>query len=319
MLNELMGDEAVQATNDDAAVGKRCAVQLGYFSDPYLQHFCRLVERKPPEMNRGNYIRTQSVTQLVTKFIKMTNGHCQIVNFGAGFDTLYWRLCEAGFSVKHYTEIDFATVTAKKTYLIKKSKLLWKQIEVKVCGDEDVRCTGSEIFSPTYNLLSADLRNIGELAEKLKEAKLDPNIPTLFISECVLVYLETFHSETLIQWIAEHFPTAVFICYEQVNMTDRFGNVMIENLKQRGCHLAGVSACDNLSSQEQRFLSTGWSTAHSVSMMQIYSSLPPQEIQRVERLEFLDEKELMEQLFNHYSMTVATKDSHQLGLARLEV
>lgn len=35
----------------------------------------------------------------------------------------------------------------------------------------------------------------------------------------------------------------------QVNMSDRFGQVMIENLQRRQCTLAGVEACQTLDSQ----------------------------------------------------------------------
>ena len=38
----------------------------------------------------------------------------------------------------------------------------------------------------------------------------------------------------------------------QVNMLDRFGEVMVENLKVRGCALAGVAHCVNLDSQKNR-------------------------------------------------------------------
>ena len=34
----------------------RFAVQLGYWSDSYIQHFSKLGERKTPEINRGDFI-----------------------------------------------------------------------------------------------------------------------------------------------------------------------------------------------------------------------------------------------------------------------
>ena len=37
-------------------------------------------------------------------------------------------------------------------------------------------------------------------------------------------------------------------------MDDRFGDIMIENLKSRDCFLAGVDACKSLSTQKQRYL-----------------------------------------------------------------
>lgn len=38
----------------------------------------------------------------------------------------------------------------------------------------------------------------------------------------------------------------------QVNMGDKFGDVMLRNLRARGCPLAGVDACQNLNTQRQR-------------------------------------------------------------------
>lgn len=35
----------------------------------------------------------------------------------------------------------------------------------------------------------------------------------------------------------------------QVNMGDRFGQIMIENLRRRQCDLAGVETCKSLESQ----------------------------------------------------------------------
>ena len=35
----------------------------------------------------------------------------------------------------------------------------------------------------------------------------------------------------------------VLLNHEQLNMNDRFGQVMMENLSQRGCGLPGVSSC----------------------------------------------------------------------------
>lgn len=65
------GDEAVQATNDDASICKRSAIQLGYWNDPFLQYFMRgPVIRKPPEINRGYYARTYGVYRLILKTLE---------------------------------------------------------------------------------------------------------------------------------------------------------------------------------------------------------------------------------------------------------
>jgi [phosphatase 2A protein]-leucine-carboxy methyltransferase len=54
-----------------------------------------------------------------------------------------------------------------------------------------------------------------------------------------------------------------------------------------------------------RFVQCGWGGARSWDMCQIYDSLPVQERQRIEKIEMLDEGELLVQLFQHYCITVA--------------
>ena len=65
-------DEAVRATNDDAASCKRSAVQIGYWSDPYIQFVTKASERKPPEISRGYYARVKGVQGLVRQFLEVS-------------------------------------------------------------------------------------------------------------------------------------------------------------------------------------------------------------------------------------------------------
>lgn len=43
-----------------------------------------------------------------------------------------------------------------------------------------------------------------------------PRLPTLLLSECVLVYMTPSQSSNVVRWAAETFHTAMFINYEQV-------------------------------------------------------------------------------------------------------
>ena len=46
-----------------------------------------------------------------------------------------------------------------------------------------------------------------------------------------MVYLHPQETENVIKWAGENFKNAVFLNYEQVNMNDTFGSIMINNLK----------------------------------------------------------------------------------------
>lgn len=297
------GDESgVIATNDDASESKRSCVKLGYYHDDYLQSFVKLSEKKAPEINRGYYARVKGIEICIEKFLKKTGDKCQIINLGCGFDTLYWRLRDAGHMVQNFIELDFPTVTAKKCYQIKRNKVLLEKINIE---DGEIKFSPTDLHAPNYHIVGVDLRSVDEVANKLKQSDVDFQLPTIFLSECVLVYIETANCNNLLKWISSNFTSAAFVNYEQVNMNDRFGEVMLNNLRARGCNLAGVESCLSLDTQILRFVQNGFTGARSWDMCQIYDSLPTSERHRIEKIEMLDEGELLVQLFQHYCITVA--------------
>ena len=83
-------------------------------------------------------------------------------------------------------------------------------------SDTEIMMSKCEIHSGSYHLVASNLRNLANLEAKLSACGLDHGLPTLFISECVLVYIETEYTDKLIKWIADSFPTAFFVNYEQV-------------------------------------------------------------------------------------------------------
>lgn len=83
-------------------------------------------------------------------------------------------------------------------------------------SDYDVKLNRNNLHAHTYKLTGVDLRNITEVEAKIKESDLDYSLPTLFLAECVLVYMSTSKSSQLLQWIAEKFKSAFFINYEMV-------------------------------------------------------------------------------------------------------
>ncbi|XP_077357755.1 leucine carboxyl methyltransferase 1 isoform X1 [Festucalex cinctus] len=311
-------DEAVRATCDDATACKRFAISKGYWKDPYIQYFVRSVgERKAPEINRGYYGRVKGVNHLLDAFIRKTGRDCQVINLGAGLDTTFWRLKDEDLLPKKYFEVDFPTVVARKIHYINRTKPHLSKPIIETHSTDCLLLDAHSLDSDRYCIIGADLRDTSALDEKLKKVHLNPELPTLLLSECVLVYMTPAQSGNLVHWAAGTFHTAMFVNYEQVNMSDRFGQVMIENLQRRQCTLAGVEVCRSLDSQKDRFLRSGWDHADALDMVTVYSMLPQEDVARIERLEFLDEKELLQQLLQHYSICWATKDKLSLGLAQL--
>ncbi|XP_043567665.1 leucine carboxyl methyltransferase 1 isoform X2 [Chiloscyllium plagiosum] len=273
-------DEAVRSTCDDATVCKRFAVSMNYWKDPYIQYFIKQPsERKAPEINRGYYARVKAVNILLDAFIKKTSCNCQIINLGAGLDTTFWRLKDQNLLPKKYFEVDFPMIVMRKIHLIKTKPPLSKPI-IETNSSSSLLIDGSNMDSDRYAIIGQDLRDLPTLTERLKKFGLDTNLPTLLLAECVLVYITPEKSTELIKWASTTFHTTMFVNYEQVNMTDRFGQVMIENLQRRQCNLAGVDICQTLDTQKNRFLLNGWDHANAMDMMTVYNSLPQADIQR---------------------------------------
>uniref|UniRef100_A0A672Q0U0 Leucine carboxyl methyltransferase 1 n=1 Tax=Sinocyclocheilus grahami TaxID=75366 RepID=A0A672Q0U0_SINGR len=301
-----IADEAVRATCDDASICKRFATSKGYWTDLYVQYFVRQAgERKAPEINRGYYGRVKGMNLLIDAFLKKTQCDCQVVNLGV-----------ENIMPKKFFEVDFPMIVARKIHHIKTKPPLSKPL-IETHSTDSLLLDGHSLDSDRYCIIGADLRDFPTLEEKLKKFQINPELPTLFLSECVLVYMTSEQSSKLVHWVADTFPTAMFINYEQVNMNDRFGEIMIENLQRRQCNLAGVDLCQSLDSQKERFLSAGWKSVNALDMMTVYSMLPQEDVARYTSLEFLDEKELLQQLLQHYCICWAVGGLLFSGLSQI--
>ncbi|KAA3670591.1 [phosphatase 2A protein]-leucine-carboxy methyltransferase, partial [Paragonimus westermani] len=117
-------DRTIQATNDDATSSKAHAVKRGYWKDAYMHYFCPIPVHKSPEINRGYFVRTQAFKAITLSFIKSTNGNCQIVNLGAGSDTLYFQLRDSGTVPRKFVEVDLEHNVHRKISIIRRHKLL---------------------------------------------------------------------------------------------------------------------------------------------------------------------------------------------------
>eukprot|EP00731_Ephydatia_muelleri_P010121 Em0005g707a len=307
-------DGAVQQTNDDASFSKWFAVQRGYWKDPYVKFFCHAKDRRQsPEISRGYYARVKGIELLLHQFIRISNQKCQVVNLGAGFDTTYWQLCEHSMSPQLFVEVDFGMVTAKKCQYIRMKKVLSEALQ----KGQDVLVSQTEVHASDYHLLAVDLRNVGELTQKLLATGLDISIPTFFLAECVLSYMDPNFTKEIIKWAGSTFSTAMFINYDPFLAHDRFGQNMQEHLKSRGCSLLGIEACPDLHSQKERYIQNGWQGAWSLDMNQVYMLLPREEVARIEKLDFLDEQILLTQLLQHYCLSCGYNDALKLGLDKV--
>eukprot|EP01100_Stratorugosa_tubuloviscum_P012098 TRINITY_DN5583_c0_g1_i1.p1 TRINITY_DN5583_c0_g1~~TRINITY_DN5583_c0_g1_i1.p1 ORF type:complete len:306 (-),score=97.20 TRINITY_DN5583_c0_g1_i1:167-1084(-) len=295
-------NDPVAATNDDAVTCKMSAVERGYYEDNFIKYFVKFPRRVPPIMNRGYFYRVAAIQIMIRKFIE--SGGQQIISLGAGFDTTYFNLTNNNKAPELYVEIDVQTVTTAKTKIINENTQLFNLIS------SNANISESEILSSKYKLISVDLNNIQQFERGLNRAGVDFNKSTLFISECVLIYMDCESSDAIIAFAASRFISSAFLTYEQINPNDSFGQIMIENLAKRGCPLKSITRYPDLISQRNRYLNRGWRIAEALDMNQVSNKVLPQSlISSSSRVEMFDEFEEWLLILSHYCLVWASSGS----------
>lgn len=218
-------------------------------------------------------------------------------------------------------------MTAKKVMAIRKSRDL-----SAILGDAKLANGGTSLHASVYNLLSADLRDppsetLGPLltssvafsssnsSTSHPEPLLSPSLPTLLLCECVLVYMPSASSSSLIKWFVDYFSSpkqknAVLgsIVYEMFGLGDSFGQVMLNNLKSRNVLLPGAEPYPSESSLPNRFLNHNFTTARALTLREIRKSyIHSADLQRSSKLEMLDEVEELDLVLQHYAITWGVK------------
>lgn len=292
-------DNAIRGTNDEASFVKAFAVSKGYYKDDFVHSFVHDASSLPPPplMNRGYYARAIAIETIARRFLSEVDGlenHRQIVNLGCGFDTVYFRLC-ANYpkELEHlksfrFFDVDFEQVISRKKHIISDERAF-------------------KPFLENYCIFSCDLRNSNEL-KVLLEKNGFKNVPTLFISECVLIYIDPAEGSSVITMAAQICDASMFVTYEQIKPNDAFGKVMIRNLQARNIPLHSLMKFPDLNTQMNRYLECGYSVSHGRTMLDVYNNFLKDK-QHIEKLEKFDEWEEWELILSHYCLVVSSKNT----------
>ncbi|KAM5348118.1 hypothetical protein ACJ41O_007942 [Fusarium nematophilum] len=330
-------EATIQGTDTDASVSRLSAVDLGYLHDPYARFFVQSADgpaaRRLPIINRGTYTRTISLDTLVDSFLNDEEGAepgsapRQIVSLGAGTDTRPFRL----FASKPrpgliYHEIDFEVVTSRKLRTVQATPVL-RNILTDISSETDGSWSGRPSSGGEYHCHGRDLRHLAlskasssegnnptSTAEDQPEIITLPgfrtDVPTLLLSECCLCYLSVTDSSRVIDFFSSRVSSLAAVIYEPIRPDDAFGKMMVSNLAARRIQMPTVHVYPTPQDQRARMGEAGFGMVHHMTIEDIWDTwVAPEEKQRVDSLEGLDEVEEWKLLAAHYIVVWASKGS----------
>ena len=307
-------DALVRKTATDAVTSKACMVKLGYFADEFVEPFSALasggrLQRRSPLINRGYFSRTAAIDVAMAQFLATSGGRGQCVVLGAGMDTSFFRIAsspERAAQLRAYFELDFAAIVATKASVIVSKPTLLMLVATEGPPPADPR----ELHGEKYHLMAADLRDLSAVDAQLCAAGWDATLPTLFVSECVLIYMEADEADAVVAWASKRCARCAFVMYEQLHPHDPFGRTMVLNLKRRGCPLRSIERYPDEAALRLRFLERGYAAVRFADMNDVYythlpAALGAERIKAIERLEMFDEFEEWHLIQRHYFFVLA--------------
>lgn len=123
---------------------------------------------------------------MIEKFLEIVgDGQSQIVNIGAGYDTTSINIAEKCLTGLRFFEIDFPDLIKKKVDVLLKSREIRSVLNCEKTALDYQTNYGFNLGQ--LQLIGTDLHSSINLISSLSEAGVDPSLPTLVISECVLV------------------------------------------------------------------------------------------------------------------------------------
>jgi tRNA wybutosine-synthesizing protein 4 len=324
-------DDQTRFSARDSLGCKYSASRFDYFKDPFIEPIYEGLNRTQPHthhprahiphirrspiIHRGYFARSECFAKVLELFLERTSGapSRQVVFLGPGYDTSplipYVRGEENVFTF----EVDFPDIMSKKVELYRAEADIVSLLEKgprEGASEEtaDPTTSSSIVKMGPLSFIAQDLRSAQLVVSDLVAAGLRGDVPTLVLSECVLVYVPKTEVLDLCARLGSLLQDAVWLTYDMITPNDLYGRNMIKNLEAAGFGIPGIKDFPTLDQQKSRFLETGWGDARSCTMQHYFDKvMPAAQKARVCVLELLDEVEEFNLLMSHYSLTIACK------------
>ena len=100
---------------------------------------------------------------------------------------------------------------------------MWGEDATAIGNKEGSPLSDGELDAPGYKLLAGDVRDADIMKNKLKGTGIDGSLPTLIMTECILIYMRADDTQSILAWTKEYFGAEgdlAYLNYEMINPED---------------------------------------------------------------------------------------------------
>lgn len=313
-------DIQIQGTNDSSIVSKR-SVEMLYTPKlapelgEWFQHFVKVPKRRSPAINRGYWIRMESIRQLILRIIRLNPSEkiC-IVNLGCGYDPLPFQLLSQFKNTEpellgriKFVDIDYPDLVKNKFNMINESKELLDILqlpEVVEFSDAD----GIVLSTSNYHLVGCNLNDSELFNRQLTKISGGVSTTNIFIAEVSLAYMKPEGANPVIE-NASKYPNSHFIILEQLlpaGLNHPFAVKMMYHFDHLRSSLGCVQKYPLIKDQVARFKEY-YETVEANDLYYNWNKLTSSELKKsVSSIETFDEWEEFIVFCQHYVIVHAT-------------
>eukprot|EP00591_Stephanopyxis_turris_P003720 CAMPEP_0195524760 /NCGR_PEP_ID=MMETSP0794_2-20130614/24792_1 /TAXON_ID=515487 /ORGANISM="Stephanopyxis turris, Strain CCMP 815" /LENGTH=364 /DNA_ID=CAMNT_0040655049 /DNA_START=100 /DNA_END=1191 /DNA_ORIENTATION=+ len=264
-----------------------------------------------PLIRRGSHARVCCIDRSISAFLSLES-EChgrskkQVVVIGAGKDTAYLRYrsgllsappTKSGNSSAVEEEEGIRWYEVDHGSVIQEKRAIFESVpEIKCVLSSSGTQSKDELTPSVFHMISHDLRHPMEelFSTLIQKHSFNVEVPTLFVLECVQMYLPETNSRDILSTITHTCTTPFIALYDPVLLHDSFGKVMHDHLAKAGTvskHSA-ISHNRTLLDQIQKLKQCGFDRVVGCDMMDAYDTvLTKEQRRRANSCEMLDEIE----------------------------
>lgn len=302
-------DLQVQGTNNSSIVSKR-SVEMIYKSvspaGEWFKFFVPNGKRRSPAINRGYWLRMESVRKMISRIVSESNENVNIVNLGCGFDPLPFQMLSSGMLYGFY-DIDYPQLVENKAKMIREAAEICLVIGEEVPGE----IVGSVINTAHYKLIGCDLKDVERYQKIVGQL---PQGITIFIAEVSLAYMHFSDANKIID-ISSTVPNSHMVVLEQIlpgGGEETFGAKMLAHFSKLRSSLKCVEEYPQKEDQVKRF-EQFFPQVEIRNLFECWVDLVDEDVKRaVDSVESFDEWEEFIMFCQHYVIVHATNSGKEV-------